>query len=347
MERPYLLAVDVKVGELAVSCQGAAEVRILDLLRHILDVAHRALLLDDVARDGLGSVLALRVSSGSLPSRRLLSRSSLGGGSRGTGLLGSSSSGGSGRSGSRSRGPALGLGRRRGRLGEGNDGARTGSSGGTAGPGHGFQRRGGLGRGSRLGRGRHRLRNGSRARLMGGLDLLDILLGKLTRRGIGVGGRGDNLDLGLGSLLGNLAAVHGDVGLGGLLKLLVNDGGIEVGSLFLDSLLLRLGLGHRGGSGLSGSLGSGRLNGGLGGLFLGLLIDVPQNIVEDKVARGLLSQNKGLDKLLGLSRLVGGLTDDLNDNILEGRLRVDVGDADLAVVEVELLDALLDSLEGG
>jgi hypothetical protein len=58
----------------------------------------------------------------------------------------------------------------------------------------------------------------------------------------------------------------------------------------------------------------------------------------------LLRENESLHELLGLSSFDGGFADDLDDDVLEGGLGVDVGDADLAVLELELLDALLDVL---
>lgn len=51
-----------------------------------------------------------------------------------------------------------------------------------------------------------------------------------------------------------------------------------------------------------------------------------------------------MDELLRLAGLVADLTDDLNDDVVVGGLGVDVGDSDLAVVEVKLLDALRDGL---
>jgi hypothetical protein len=42
--------------------------------------------------------------------------------------------------------------------------------------------------------------------------------------------------------------------------------------------------------------------------------------------------------------LVGDLANDLDDNVGVGALGVDVGDADLGVLEVEALDALVDGL---
>jgi hypothetical protein len=79
-------------------------------------------------------------------------------------------------------------------------------------------------------------------------------------------------------------------------------------------------------------------------LFLTLLTDVSEDIVKDEVAGRLLSKNKSLDKLLQLSRVVGGLSNDLDDNCISGSLRIDIGYADLAVLEIEVLDTFLNSL---
>jgi hypothetical protein len=46
---------------------------------------------------------------------------------------------------------------------------------------------------------------------------------------------------------------------------------------------------------------------------------------------------------MGLSS-VRDLADDLDDNVCVGALGIDVGDADLGLVEVELLDAVVDGL---
>ena len=80
-------------------------------------------------------------------------------------------------------------------------------------------------------------------------------------------------------------------------------------------------------------------------LLLTFLVDVSEDVIKDKVSGWLLSENEGLDELLELGRLVGGLTNDLDDNVVEGSLRVNVGDTDFAVLEVQLLDALLDGLQ--
>jgi hypothetical protein len=41
---------------------------------------------------------------------------------------------------------------------------------------------------------------------------------------------------------------------------------------------------------------------------------------------------------------VRDLSNDLDNNVCVGALRVDIGDADLGVVEIELLDPIVDSL---
>lgn len=79
--------------------------------------------------------------------------------------------------------------------------------------------------------------------------------------------------------------------------------------------------------------------------FLSLLIDITEYVVENEVASGLFGEDEGLDKLLQLCRLVGGFADDLDDNVIEGALRIDIGDSNFTVLKVELLDSLLDSLQ--
>ena len=51
-----------------------------------------------------------------------------------------------------------------------------------------------------------------------------------------------------------------------------------------------------------------------------------------------------MDKLLGGACLIGSLTDDLDDDVIMGSLGVDVRNADFAVLEVKLLDAVLNVL---
>jgi hypothetical protein len=79
-------------------------------------------------------------------------------------------------------------------------------------------------------------------------------------------------------------------------------------------------------------------------LFLTLLIDVSEDIIQNKVSGRLLRKDEGLDEFLELSRFVGCLADDLNDDVVDGSLRINVGDSDFAVLEIEFLDALLDGL---
>jgi hypothetical protein len=79
-------------------------------------------------------------------------------------------------------------------------------------------------------------------------------------------------------------------------------------------------------------------------LLHGLVGKVTEDIVKDKVAVGLLGEDEGLDEALVGLALVGDFTNDLDDDVGVGALGVDVGDADLGVLEVELLDALVDGL---
>ena len=78
--------------------------------------------------------------------------------------------------------------------------------------------------------------------------------------------------------------------------------------------------------------------------FFLFLSDVAEDVVENKVSVGLASEDEGLGELAVGQRLVRDFTDDLDDDVLVGGLRVDVGDADLAVLEVELFDAVVDGL---
>jgi hypothetical protein len=93
--------------------------------------------------------------------------------------------------------------------------------------------------------------------------------------------------------------------------------------------------------------------GGCGLLLLVLILlhgfvgKVAEDVVEDEVAVGLLGENKSLNEALVGLALVGDLTNDLDDDVGIGALGVDVGDADLGVLEVELLDALVDGLYMG
>jgi hypothetical protein len=325
----------------------------LNLVGHILDVTQSALLLGGRSRDGLRTVLSLRVGTSRLPASSILggrlsgrSRSSSSSGGSGSGSRLRSRSGGS-----RSRSSALGRNGRSRSLGERNNGPGE-SSGGTAGPGHRLWGRGRLNRG---GRSSDRLGNRRRAGVLGLLWLLDIFLSNLLGGSISVGS-GD-LGLGLRGLRGlslldrrlSSASVQSGAVLrcGNLLQLLVHDLGVELSSLLL-SLLDRLGgfrLDRSGSRLLLSNLGLlNRLFGGSGRFVVSLVVNVSQDIVEDKVTRGLLSENKGLDELLGLTGLVGSLANNLNDNVFEGSLGVNVGYSNLAVLEVEGLDAFLDGL---
>jgi len=78
-------------------------------------------------------------------------------------------------------------------------------------------------------------------------------------------------------------------------------------------------------------------------LLVALLIDVSEDVVEDEVSGRLLSKNESLNKLLQFGGLVGGFTNNLDNDVVVRSLGVDVGDANLAVLEVEVLDALLNS----
>jgi hypothetical protein len=102
--------------------------------------------------------------------------------------------------------------------------------------------------------------------------------------------------------------------------------------------------------GLSG--GRGRLLGAIGRcrglvelfLLLGLLSKVTENVVQYEVAVGLLREDECLGEALVGIALVGDLADDLNDDVGFRALGVDVGDANLGVLEVVVLDALIDCL---
>lgn len=75
-----------------------------------------------------------------------------------------------------------------------------------------------------------------------------------------------------------------------------------------------------------------------------LFDDVAEDVVENEVAVGLGCEDESLGELAVRLRLVGDLADDLDDDVGVGGLRVDVGDADLALVEVELFYPVVDGL---
>lgn len=81
-------------------------------------------------------------------------------------------------------------------------------------------------------------------------------------------------------------------------------------------------------------------------LLFSLLSEVPEDVIEDEVAIGLLSKDKGLDESLVRLAFVGDLANDLDDDVRVGALRIDVGDPDLGVLEVELFDSVVDRLSG-
>ncbi|TDZ18404.1 hypothetical protein Cob_v008630 [Colletotrichum orbiculare MAFF 240422] len=184
------------------------------------------------------------------------------------------------------------------------------------------------------------------------LGLLNVLLGNLLGGSLGVGGdRLLDLGLGLDGLGGGSLriAVGGSDLLGGgdLFQLLLDDGGVDGRGGSLLGGLLNLSLLGDGLGSVNSILVRGLLLGlslGFNNSFLLIIADVSQDIVHHEVAGGLRSKDEGLNELLGLSRLDGALADDLNDDVVEGGLRVDVCDADLAVLEVERLDPLLDVL---
>jgi hypothetical protein len=82
---------------------------------------------------------------------------------------------------------------------------------------------------------------------------------------------------------------------------------------------------------------------GHSGLLL-FLDHVAEDVVQDKVTVSLRGENEGLSELSVGLRLVGDLANDLNDDVDVGCLGVDVGDADLAVLEFELLYPVVDCL---
>lgn len=360
----YLIAVNVEVCEIAVAGESSPQLDIPNLLSHILDVAKSTLVLG-LGNHRLRPVLPLRIAAGGLPlvsrRRRFLGRGR-GGGRRGFGSLRGGSSCGLGGS-SGGRGPSLSRSRRRSGLGQGNGGSRAGGSGETTSPSQGLSRDGlfGLGGGRRCRRGRCLSARDSRSRsrllrLLGGL-----FIGGLFRDALLVSGRLGSLELWgdfrLGSLnrglLGN--SLSSGLSLGNLLQLLIYTLGLEGGGSLISLFLRLLSLGGLLGSSLNNSrnlsdsgglLFSGLwLLGGLGNLLV-LVINVPPDIIQDEVSRGLLGKNEGLNEFPGFLRLlVGSLTDDLDeDSVLGGGERVDVGNADLALLEIELLNSLLDGL---
>ena len=340
-----LLAVDIKVRKLTMSLESALKITFLDFIRYKLDITESVFLVNGCGRDRLGT-LALGVAASSLPAvLGDICRGSLGLGG-GCGSLGGGSGNGSRRSSrsswcsssssSGSRAASLALSRRSGRLGQRHYRPGTSGGGSTASPGHGLGRTGRLRR-RRLGS-RCRLcsrSGGSRAGVRRLLRLLDILLGDSSCSGLGL----SRSDLWLGGLggLGDCLSLNGRGS--SLLKLLVNNLGVQ-----LSCIVLRRIHGNRL-SRLGNLLGLGFLGESIGIIGLTFLIDVTEDVVQDKVTSGLLGEDEGLNKLLGLlTSAVRDLANDLDNNAVGRSLRVNVGDPDLAVLVVELLDALLDGL---
>jgi hypothetical protein len=312
--KAYLSTVNVEVSQLAKGSQSASEVGLLDLLRHVLDIAHGALLLGSIGRHRLGSVLALGIRTGGLPSGSLLSLSISSGSSgsrsrsrscrRSASSSSSSSSAGlSCRGGGRGGGGSvLACSGRSGGLGERHNWSGAGSGSGTASPSHGLRRSSRLD-GSSFGLG-NRLDGGSRSRLLGELsEILGFLFRSLLGSSFGVNG-GGLFRLSLGGLCGNSRLLGiGTIDLGSLLELLVHLIGID--SLRLVLLLDGLGLGSsRSLCGGHFGLGSRGLQLGFGRLFFLVFADVPEDVIEDEVAGRLLGKHKGLNEFLRLSRLV-------------------------------------------
>jgi hypothetical protein len=314
-------AADVEVLQLAETGQSLLKQAGVDLLVDILDISKGGLLL---ASTGLGLLV---VMASGLPSR--ISGASL----LGTGSLGSGGSSSGLSSGSGSLGSSRGSMGSRGRRG----GSRSSSLGGAlasesdAGPSFGNSRSWGgvlLGNLLLLGNGR-RLRSGR-------LLIVDDL----------------SFDGGSGSGSGGLLNSRGTVGLRGRLSGLLN---LSVG-LSLLKLLINLGgchfvdhLGLLKGS-LDGLGGLGSRRSGGGGLSSDLLLfinHVTEDVVENIVTIGLLSENKGLHELAGGLGLVGDLANNRDQDVVERGLRVDVQDAHLALLEVQLLNLIVDSLVRG
>lgn len=325
-KRAVLLAVDVEVDELTVGGESSTEGISLDGLGHVADVAHRALLLKR-GGDGLWA-LTLGVSTCSLPALGLRSLVLLVGGWGGWGssLSWGCGSWSSGRCGCALLGGSWGcsLGSWDSRDSWDGGASSSGSSCGTVSPAHwlgwGGWDGGSLG-GSGLGD------SWGWERVLGDLGSLGCLLLKLLLGNLwGDGSWGGRCLLdGL-----NSSSRGSTVGLG-----LLEDSRLSIKlELFVDNIgddlrlgLLNggLGLGHLNISDVLGSWGSSLLaDGSLNNLLLGLLVDIAEDIVEDEVSGGLLGEDEGLDELLQLGRLVGGLANDLDDDGLVGTLGVDI-----------------------
>lgn len=328
------------------SVQCRLQIIILDLLCDKFDVREGTFLLGR-SRTGLLSALLLGVSASGTPLASVL----VGRLSRSFGCLSRCAclrrSGGG--SGPRLRGRGGGL-----RWERDNRLDRRGGSGGSSdatGPGHRLGRPLGL-----LGL-RSRGTGGSwcRAGLLGNFRLLGLLFSDLLRSGFWLrGGLHSRLRLG-GSLLSGWCRLGGGLdgggggrvlgGGAGLLELLVDSLGVKCGRAALSRLfdvhLLWLGLCGELLGGLNLRSWSSLLDSGLGLLTL---INVSQDIIQQVVSSRLAGEDESLDEFLGLFVLVGNLADDLDDNVIVRGLGVDIGDADLALLEIKLLNALGDGL---
>jgi hypothetical protein len=192
-----------------------------------------------------------------------------------------------------------------------------------------------LGRWSRSGR---FLDGGSRLLGFGDGGVAVGLNGSGGRSGLGLRGRGEQPRSGLGDVVGGeLFYGAWERGLGGG----SGDGGRRSGL----TCRCRWGFGSRGRLGLGGL--NFRLSGLVGIVALdGLLLQESENVVEHKIAVGLLSEEKGLDKLAPGLAAVRHLTDDLDDDSTICRsLRIYRVNEDLAVLKTNRSDFLMDFLQ--
>jgi hypothetical protein len=80
----------------------------------------------------------------------------------------------------------------------------------------------------------------------------------------------------------------------------------------------------------------------------GFLLEETEDIVEDEVSVRLLSKEEGLNKLFPSLSTIGHFTDDLDDDAtIRGRLSVHGVNVDLAVLETDGGDKIMDFLWDG
>ena len=84
---------------------------------------------------------------------------------------------------------------------------------------------------------------------------------------------------------------------------------------------------------------------GFYGLFFLLFNNVAEDIIEYEVAIWLLSKNERLDELAVRCCFIGHLPNDLDYDILERLLRINVGNANFTIRNVELFDAFVNGLQ--